>query len=220
MRIVNREEFLKLPEGTVFQKYAPCTFGPICIKYENSAGTDFYDLCTQDISFVGSNDDISWVDCCTAMEKGETRAVEFVVSRDGLHHKDQLFAIWSELDVLTLKRLIDELPAVLTPITIPTPVLPEQVASENRDYDRTSQHFDLELKLSPTDVYSVFSCNVLGDRPFTCVTDKGEKYVKPLRQFVVGEKIETTVANYHGNGGMDHGIWSVIQINPSPTKTV
>lgn len=41
MRVVNKEEFLKLPAGTLYQQYTPHAFDPPQIKDDTVGGDDF-----------------------------------------------------------------------------------------------------------------------------------------------------------------------------------
>lgn len=109
MKIINRTEFLSLPEGTVFAKYSPCTSGPLSIKGE-TWGPDF--LCTQldvtssDLIDCESSED--WRDKWESMENGGEVPIadEVCCNRDGFYDEDQLFVILNPDDVLKLTRLL------------------------------------------------------------------------------------------------------------------
>lgn len=42
MRIVNRQQFLAMPAGTVYAKYEPCSFEDLCIKGDSLPNDWFY----------------------------------------------------------------------------------------------------------------------------------------------------------------------------------
>lgn len=104
MRIVDLTTFLALPPGTVFAKYAPCHFGELSIKADNFG--DYGDFWYQDIIpwFEGANDTGDWTDTLTAMEAGASSPpLDYnIVSRDGLHEKGQLYAVFERHDVEAL----------------------------------------------------------------------------------------------------------------------
>lgn len=109
MRIVNRKEFLSLPEETLFSKYEPCCFDPILIKGETW---------TNDFIFQSINDAIKWGDpeefsdvLFKAEKTGESIDMDFNdTGRDGMFDEDQLFAVWEKKD---LTQLIDRLNVAL-----------------------------------------------------------------------------------------------------------
>lgn len=100
MRIVNRETFLALPSGTVYQKYEPCSFGGLAIKGD-SLDRDWIDIWTaEQPDFVNSHDTDSFVECCDRMEAGNDEMLQYdTTCRDGLFDNDQWFAIYSPADV-------------------------------------------------------------------------------------------------------------------------
>lgn len=110
MRIVNREEFLKLPANTVFSLYTPCNFGDLRIK----VATQEYDFVFDDIigafDFENTGD---FIDKCRSMERGASIPMDFACSqRDGLFDNCQLFAVFDPDDVV---RLIERLKRCITP---------------------------------------------------------------------------------------------------------
>jgi len=117
MRIVNKQEFLKLPENTLFSKYSPCNFGDLCIKGESIGTMDFY---YQPLSnAIKCNDTAEFFDACTRTEK-ESIEMDFnCLTRDGMFDEEQLFSVWEEKD---LKGFMAKLERCLYPIrtyTIP-----------------------------------------------------------------------------------------------------
>lgn len=96
MRIVNREDFLKLPPGIVFSKYEPHIFEPTeikCVSLESD--NHFIDYIFQEL--VAPIDAENWE------EKQTSFSLDFeCTSRDGMFDPDQLFAVWEKEDVLGL----------------------------------------------------------------------------------------------------------------------
>ena len=102
MRLVNFREFLTLPPGTLFSKYEPFVFGPLCIK-EASIPNDFFYQCLVDsIQFTRE-----LTDAFLQLEEGMDIPVDMdSLERDGCFDEDQLFVVWSHTDVDQLiKRL-------------------------------------------------------------------------------------------------------------------
>jgi hypothetical protein len=109
MRIVGREEFLKLPVGTVYFKYEPIHTDGLCIKGESLESDWFY----QSVDPVGNMEN-----CSSSSEMSEmTHFMEHdpradeplsfnVEGRDGCFEDDQLFCVFSACDH---HRLIDRL---------------------------------------------------------------------------------------------------------------
>lgn len=107
MRIVNREEFLAMPAGTVFAKYKPCIFDDLEIK-GGSLTNDFY---AQELSVpikAASDHEFSDILYRAEADGCEVELDFYNEYRDGLYDKDQLFAVYSKEDVQQLiKRLTD-----------------------------------------------------------------------------------------------------------------
>jgi hypothetical protein len=100
MKIINRKQFLALPEGVLYAKFNPCIFGDIAIK-EESLSNDWY---YQDLLELDVNDSGEWADTLfEGMEKGTSITMDFdCVSRDGLFDEEQLFAVFEKEDVISL----------------------------------------------------------------------------------------------------------------------
>ena len=104
MRIVNKQEFYRLPEGTLFAKYEPIIFDGLFIKYQNMCDhqnnpIDYvYEslLCNVDCESSGHFADI----LLEAEEKGNSFKLDFDCGeRDGLYEDDELFAIYEKEDI-------------------------------------------------------------------------------------------------------------------------
>lgn len=108
MRIVGLAEFLSLPEGTVFAKYAPCYFGDLCIKDESL--TDINDFYYTNVlaNFDNCEDSGEWFDILDTMATGGVGVpIAFdVIMRDGIFDLGQQFAVFERVDV---ERLIGKL---------------------------------------------------------------------------------------------------------------
>lgn len=95
MKVVTREEFLSLPEGTLYSKYQPCVADEIHIKGE----TVMDDFCCVDIS--NSADFVYAI--------GGSQPVDLETPyRDGCSlDKDQLFAVWELDDLKALAKVVE-----------------------------------------------------------------------------------------------------------------
>lgn len=106
MRIVNKQEFLKLPENTIFSKYSPCQFGDLCIKGESVGTIDFY---YQPISnSVKCNDMGEFVDACDKAEKESVEMDFDCLTRDGMFDAEQLFAVWEKQDLYAFVQKLEK----------------------------------------------------------------------------------------------------------------
>lgn len=118
MRIVNKQEFYKLPEGTLFAKYKPIIFDDLCIKYQN-----MYNHKKEPIDYVYESL-LGNVDCessgdvtdilLEAEEKGNSFKLDFDCGeRDGLYEDDALFAIYEKEDVVEFIRKLNFCKSIL-----------------------------------------------------------------------------------------------------------
>ncbi len=106
MRVVNLEEFLKLPNGTVFSKYRPVIFDGLKMK-DGNCGTDF--LYRNLLNEIECGDTSDYIDKITRMEEDSSFSVSLdfdCISRDGANDKNQLFAIYEKADI---EGLIEQL---------------------------------------------------------------------------------------------------------------
>lgn len=107
MKIVGLQEFLALPQGTVFSKFKPQVFQFPEIKLQRSGEIDF---CTFNLDHWPVCDDSGeHHEILCRMEEDPTfeHPLDFdVTTRDGLYEEKQLFAIWADADVENfIKRL-------------------------------------------------------------------------------------------------------------------
>jgi len=102
VKIVNLEEFRKLPIGTLFMEYEPCVFGSLYAKGE----TWEHDFLMEDITHeIDANDCGDFAYKLHDAEKNGTSIVmDFdCTSRDGTFNKKQLFAIYEKVDIEMLQ---------------------------------------------------------------------------------------------------------------------
>lgn len=110
MRIINLKMFLELPAGTLYMKFEPNVFGPLLIKGGSiMEGEDFL---YQQLEEIDADDGII---ADRMLEDSEKNDASFNLDldcqgRDGLYHKDQLYAIYERKDVI---QLIERLNAAL-----------------------------------------------------------------------------------------------------------
>lgn len=105
MKIVNLDEFRKLPAGTLFMNYEPCVFGDLCAKGE----TWEYDFLAENITCEIDADDCG--DFSHKLHEAEKNGTSIFIdfdcpSRDGMFNNEQLFAVYEKQDIA---MLIDKL---------------------------------------------------------------------------------------------------------------
>lgn len=113
MKIVNLDQFIVMPPGTLFAKYKPCYFDDLCIKGESIRETrDFF--YQQIVDSIDAHDSGQFADLLFESERtGKSIPMNFSVEgRDGCFEPDQLFAVWERADV---KSLIARLQFTLEP---------------------------------------------------------------------------------------------------------
>jgi len=111
MKIVDRQTFLTLSEGTVYSDYEPCIFGPLAIKGV-TIGRDFYVQEIADAIGCASSEEFSDI-LIAAQADGRSVPMDFdCEGRDGIFDDSQLYAVWEPHDV---KRLIARLIACEEP---------------------------------------------------------------------------------------------------------
>lgn len=114
MKIVNRKQFLALPEGVIYAKFQPCVFGDIAVKYD-SIDNDWY---YRDLLEVDAEDSGEWADMLLeGMEKDISLPLDFeCVSRDGFYDDDQLFTVFEKQDVISLieslQKIVPDYPEI------------------------------------------------------------------------------------------------------------
>lgn len=103
MKIVNLEEFLDLPSGTLFSRYEPIVLGALEIKRETCPmARDFYYTNLVDVE--------NWEDSFLDLDSGKIDDVLLDnegSSRDGLFEEDALFVIYTKKDIWAIVRALD-----------------------------------------------------------------------------------------------------------------
>ncbi|AGO48283.1 hypothetical protein Phi17:1_gp7 [Cellulophaga phage phi17:1] len=118
MRIVNKQEFYKLPKGTLFAKYEPIIFDGLCIKYQNT-----YNHKNEPIDYVYESL-LGNVDCESsehfgdilfeAEENGNSFKLDFdCIERDGCYDDEELFAVYEKEDVVKFIRKLNFCKSIL-----------------------------------------------------------------------------------------------------------
>lgn len=106
MRIVNRKEFLAMPEGTVYCKYGDIYFGDLSIKYRSLTNDWIYQV-------IGDFDDAQNSE--EMFDKlGQMKADSSVLfplncdttMRDGLYEDEQMFVVYDNKDVMRMINLL------------------------------------------------------------------------------------------------------------------
>ncbi len=107
MKIVNREQFLAMPAGTIYAKGERWLFNGLEVKGE-SHPNDWWSL---DPSWIGGDKVEDSCDAFDALEdmlkNGASYPMSCSQSRDGLFDEDDLFLIFEEKDLLELRGHID-----------------------------------------------------------------------------------------------------------------
>ena len=115
MKIITYDEFVKLPEGTLYSEYEPCIFGEVKIKYRsithNGEVIDwYYQELTNNPNWDYAPDKNDIVSVCTEMENGKEIPPDFdIIERDGMFDTDRKFLIYSKNDVKDLITKLQEL---------------------------------------------------------------------------------------------------------------
>lgn len=107
MKIVTRDEFMKLPIGTIWSYYEPSYFRQLNIKVSDKTEWENDFLVNYLIGAVKHYSSEEFFDNCKEMKNGESLPVDFwLTGREGLFDDKQLFAIYEDDDVkMLIKRL-------------------------------------------------------------------------------------------------------------------
>lgn len=111
MKLLNKKEFLKLPEGTMYfekpKEAMACYFGNLCVKGE-SLSRDFYeiDLISPDLSPVLNE---QYWESFERLDKGETLKIDFNYGgRNGMYDDTDMYYVLDKEDVKSLLDVITE----------------------------------------------------------------------------------------------------------------
>jgi len=116
MKIVNLEAFRALPANTVFSYYTPYCFDDLRIKGE-TWDVDFLSSGIVDAIDHTGNANEMFAIMDTSAKHGDSIVMNFhEMERDGGYEKDQLFAVWEQVDV---RDLITRLQECLPPLPPP-----------------------------------------------------------------------------------------------------
>ena len=100
---MNRDTFIRLPEGTVFTEWAPDWFGTLKIKgssitWDYQDGNDYFELELVDIEAHSSSSRFDILE--RAVNTGASVTMSFKeTSRNGCFEYDQLYAVWDRRDI-------------------------------------------------------------------------------------------------------------------------
>jgi hypothetical protein len=103
MKLLNREEFLKLPEGTLYSEYDPHVFGDIRVKGVSGEGNNVYALDLIGLSSDGFNDFNEAANAFVETKQGD---LDFdCYCRDNIL-EDQLFAVFEAKELSEMTKLL------------------------------------------------------------------------------------------------------------------
>lgn len=116
MRIVKRDEFLKLPAGTIFAKGQPMYFESLSVKGDSLPNDFIYRQLVWFESHGDTKDEYDQGRRYDAMvENGASFPINDAYGRDGCFDDDDLFLVYEEADLAVLRDLID---AALKPLPL------------------------------------------------------------------------------------------------------
>ena len=104
MRIYRRDEFLKLPAGTIYAKGKPCYFDGFNVKFD-TLNNDWVHLNPMWIEAQDSGEAFDRFD--EMLEHGASYPMQESAGRDGCYDKDEIFLVPERADLLKLKELIE-----------------------------------------------------------------------------------------------------------------
>lgn len=105
MRIVNKKEFLELPQGTLYMKYFSVgDTGSLCIK---SASIKDFDWLYEDLSGLWTNETNNSEEFFKLMDKAEKDSSIsfkqcFIGERDGMFNTEDMFVVYDKDDIRNL----------------------------------------------------------------------------------------------------------------------
>jgi hypothetical protein len=105
MRIYNKKDFLKLPDGTFFAKGIQWSMDGFCIK-GNSLENDFYYLNLVNIDFFNSKELSDRYE--EMLSHGSSYPINQNEGRDGMFDDEDIFLVFEIEDLEKIKELIDK----------------------------------------------------------------------------------------------------------------
>lgn len=113
MKIVNKKEFYKLPEGTLYSEYKPQVFTDLHIKEATFYNldrnpTDYVEMCLIGNLLVQNSNEYS-----DTLEKAEETGSSFkldfeMYGRNGMYQDDQLYAVYEKVDIEGLINVLNQ----------------------------------------------------------------------------------------------------------------
>ncbi len=105
MRIYNKKDFIKLPEGTFFAKGVQWTIDGFCVKGESFACDFFY----TNLVSIDAFDSRELSDRQDEMlEKGTSYPINSSEGRDGSFCDEDIFLVFEEEDLKVIRAAIDD----------------------------------------------------------------------------------------------------------------
>jgi hypothetical protein len=109
MKIYRRDEFLKLPAGTIFAKGKPQYFESLSVKADSLPNDFVYRQLVWFESHGDTGDEFDLGLRFDAMvEIGASFPMEQSYGRDGCFDNDDLFLVYERADLLELRGVLDE----------------------------------------------------------------------------------------------------------------
>lgn len=110
MKIVDRHTFLRLPSGTLFQKFEPYIFGELCLKKESLLESNDFNYISftnlKEASITQEYFDILY----EMLHDHKSYLIDFdCIARDGFYVKEEYYAIWEKEDILNFISLLQSL---------------------------------------------------------------------------------------------------------------
>lgn len=118
MRIYRRDEFLKLPAGTIYAKGKPCYldgFDGFNVKFDtltDHAGNNIDWVCLYPMWIEAQNSGEAFDRFDEMLEHGASYPMQESAGRDALYDKDEIFLVPERADLLKFKGLIEAALAV------------------------------------------------------------------------------------------------------------
>lgn len=109
MRVVQYNEFIKLPSGTVFCEWEPCIRRELKVKGESIDNIDYIEMELRG-DFKSEVCLDPYLEACDRLEKGEEVRAEFdSFGRDGLYDHNRKYVVYDKQDIEDLLNYIKTL---------------------------------------------------------------------------------------------------------------
>lgn len=105
MRIVNLEQFLQMPVGTLYAVGEPWSFGSVQVKQASLTNDWIYiNPCGIENSDTGQ-----WLDRLQEMkDQGASYPMDTATMRNGAFNNDAIFLVWERPDLIRLRAMVEE----------------------------------------------------------------------------------------------------------------